>query len=964
MIRFLAGVLACTFVSIAFLKAESFSGEREATAGPAVASRSPLNGSDVQALWNDLASRDAARAYRAMQRLAEHPEAAVRLLGDKLRPAPQVETQRITKLLTDLDSGSFKVRQQAGRELEDLGDLARAHLLQTQTEPASLEVQRRAAKLLVKFSMPVASAELLRSLRAVEVLEDIGGPSARQVLSRLAQGSSDHRLTEEAKLALQRLDGRAASASPAKPQAAPPAAQAGRLGSVRFRHDTNVTALVFSADGATLATVDGTAVRFWDRATDRQRRAIPYASPMQLMAAEGNQLFWVEPGPKARLADLSTGQEPRVVDLTLKEGDPKLDWTVAALAPDSKLAALAGTVPDGKAFVHLFDLATGKSLRRWAFPKMLLDIAFSPDGRQLALTPQQSPIEVWDVAAERMIRKLQTAEGNHFLKAVFSADGRMLFALTQGGRGVRRWDIASGKEQAALAADEENLAGLIRSSDGQLLAITCSTQLVVLDPVTGREKSRIPLPGFVSSLPTVPPSWRMAFSPDNRLLASAGFGPVPVFWELDNGTEANALEGHRHFPMALAFSPDGKKLASMGADEKVFLWDVAAAKAVRRFDRSPLQTFTDRSQGSPGQPLLAFTGNGRFLNAFWEDDRVWVWDRKTDRTYERGPRQISDGENSVLQVPPPGSACLSPATMHPFGPVIGRFENGEAIVLREAITGRELRRLDWSGPPKSGGEHMLATPPTLALSANGKYLVSWGFRPRKAADEAANPVLRVWEVTTGQERQPAYATPWVGSERAVLTTSSCMRGARRIGHFQQFGGFGGSYGWGGAFGRFGGGAGGVFGNSGFCGFQGNGFGGNLGAFGIMGGPGAPFAQVSAAAFCPAGKHLLLASHESISLWNFRYGKLIRQFASPGTLAETATFSSDGKLLAALTIGGTVRFWEVATGTNLGELKGPDGGFACFALSPDGRTLAGGCWDTTIWLGDISRFRPKDRGGGS
>ena len=49
------------------------------------------------------------------------------------------------------------------------------------------------------------SAETLRSLRAVEVLERIANPEARQMLSALAGGAADARLTVEAQAACKRI---------------------------------------------------------------------------------------------------------------------------------------------------------------------------------------------------------------------------------------------------------------------------------------------------------------------------------------------------------------------------------------------------------------------------------------------------------------------------------------------------------------------------------------------------------------------------------------------------------------------------------------------------------------------------------------------------------------------------------------------------------------------------------------
>lgn len=52
---------------------------------------------------------------------------------------------------------------------------------------------------------PSASAERLRALRAVQVLEYAGTPEAKKCLEMLARGVPEARLTREAKAALRRL---------------------------------------------------------------------------------------------------------------------------------------------------------------------------------------------------------------------------------------------------------------------------------------------------------------------------------------------------------------------------------------------------------------------------------------------------------------------------------------------------------------------------------------------------------------------------------------------------------------------------------------------------------------------------------------------------------------------------------------------------------------------------------------
>jgi WD40 repeat protein len=154
-------------------------------------------------LWADLASEDAARAYQALWLLAAMPERAVPLLRDRLRPAAAAAPEHIARLVADLDSDRFAVRQRAEEELGNLLDVAEAALRAALAGQPSVEVRRRIEVLLNQLD-PCTSPERLRALRALEVLEQIGTPEAQQVLEKLAQGAPQARLTQEAKAALRR----------------------------------------------------------------------------------------------------------------------------------------------------------------------------------------------------------------------------------------------------------------------------------------------------------------------------------------------------------------------------------------------------------------------------------------------------------------------------------------------------------------------------------------------------------------------------------------------------------------------------------------------------------------------------------------------------------------------------------------------------------------------------------------
>jgi RNA polymerase sigma factor (sigma-70 family) len=153
-------------------------------------------------LWADLAASDAAKAYQAMQVLLGS-EQTVSLLRKRLRPAAAVDPARLNRLVRELDSDDFAVRENSTKELVAQGDRAETILREALPE-ASAEARRRIEEIL-KLIDPSSSADLIRGLRAVEVLEWLNTTEAQRVLKTLASGDPDARLTHEAKAALKRL---------------------------------------------------------------------------------------------------------------------------------------------------------------------------------------------------------------------------------------------------------------------------------------------------------------------------------------------------------------------------------------------------------------------------------------------------------------------------------------------------------------------------------------------------------------------------------------------------------------------------------------------------------------------------------------------------------------------------------------------------------------------------------------
>ncbi len=90
---------------------------------------------------------------------------AVRLLAQHLPPTAAPAPERVARLLADLDSDDFAVRDAADRQLAALGDTVLVALRATFAKPASLELRLRVERLTARLEIP--QGEALRSLRAV-----------------------------------------------------------------------------------------------------------------------------------------------------------------------------------------------------------------------------------------------------------------------------------------------------------------------------------------------------------------------------------------------------------------------------------------------------------------------------------------------------------------------------------------------------------------------------------------------------------------------------------------------------------------------------------------------------------------------------------------------------------------------------------------------------------------------------
>jgi RNA polymerase sigma factor (sigma-70 family) len=532
-----------------------------------------------------------------------------------------------------------------------------------------------------------------------------------------------------------------------------------RLGTVRFRHDGDVDAFALSPDGKTLATAGRSTIVLWDAATGKERSRI--ASPAVVRSLtftpDGKSLASGADDNTIRLWDGATGKEQRKfegheareekeigskwvgvyrllfapdgktlvsrgADNTVRVWDAGTGkqlhrfegvsgfYRALALSPDGKtLAATVGDFKSGPSELRLWDPATGRELRRLPQKGTATCLAFSADGKTLAMGlgpkgwDQPGDLVLWDASTFKEVRTLK-GHTKWVTAAAFSPDGKTLFTGSYDAK-PRLWDAGAGKELAVLGT-RLPVYDAAFSSDGKLLVAQTGNitdhAIRVWDVATRKEVGR--LAGHQSAVSV------LAFSADGKSLASGSADATVGLWDLAARKEVHRLEADGWGGTAIGFSADGRALLSGGMGSNAVAWDAKTAKEVRKFDTG--DGYFGRMAFSPDGKVVASWGRQR--------DSVGLWDTATGKELRRldpVPKWVN-----ALAFSPDGSLLA-----------VGTGQGPPYITVWEVRTGRLVHQMGGEGSSWVW---------SLAFSADGRTLAS-GHDDRR---------VRVWEVATGGQR--------------------------------------------------------------------------------------------------------------------------------------------------------------------------------------------------------------------
>jgi WD40 repeat protein len=236
-----------------------------------------------------------------------------------------------------------------------------------------------------------------------------------------------------------------------------------------------------------------------------------------------------------------------------------------AFSPDGRTLAVGRDEPG----ILLFDVVGGGSPIILNTPLPLSRaLAFSPDGRTLAATTRRDgEILLWDLASDRARIRLH---GLHpAVDIAFSPDGRTLAAGERCENAVTLWDLETGRSRCLLSGRFGAITSVAFSPDGGLLAAAGPADRLVRlwDPASGRLRLRIPGHTFGTNA--------VRFSPDGGLLVTAGSDGMIRVWRVETGEPVVSLDGRSRVLPQVFLSADGRTLAAGGwCDDDIRVWDL------------------------------------------------------------------------------------------------------------------------------------------------------------------------------------------------------------------------------------------------------------------------------------------------------------------------------------------------------------------------------------------------------
>lgn len=564
-----------------------------------------------------------------------------------------------------------------------------------------------------------------------------------------------------------------------------------------------------------------------------------------------------------------------------------------AYAPGGKLIALASSYG-----VYLYDASSRAEVRFLETGTFVWDVAFSPDGQEIAGADDRGAVRLWKVADSSEVRTLTGHEGP-VLSVAYAPDGQSL-VTGSADRTARVWRRSDGSARLVLRGHEGPIRDATFTADSQRIATASEDKTARLWSAADGSIQAV-FQGHTDVVTSV------AVAPDGQTVATASQDQTARLWRAGDGGLLRTLAGHTGWVLGAAFSPDGQTVVTASADNTARYW--------RADDGSPLR----RLQGHTSWVVsAAMAGDGQTVATASRDGTVRFW-------------RLPDG--ATVGTLEGFSSLVRGVAISPDGQVIAAGLDNGSIQLLKASDGSALRTL--SG--HTNAVYAVAFSPdsqTLASGSDDQSIRLWrvadGSAIRTLSGHAdwvralqfakdgqtlvsgsADKTARVWRVADGAStlilgpHEAGVSSLALTPDGTMLATGTADRAIRlwRLGEQSPAMLLNGHTNW-----------------------------------------------VNGLSMSADGRTLASASADkSVRLWHLPDGAQTRALEGHSAEATSVVLTADGQTVISTGWDTTVRIWRAVDGAQARVLEGHTNDVNSAAIAPDGQTLVTGSSDGTIRL---------------
>jgi len=442
------------------------------------------------------------------------------------------------------------------------------------------------------------------------------------------------------------------------------------------------------------------------------------------------------------------------------------------------------------------------------------------------------------------------------------------------------------------------------SPDNKLLATGDFNGMIRLWEVTSG-KELLSCKGHISWVRSV------IFSHDGQILASSSNDQTIKLWNLYTGECLKTLQGHTDWVWSVTFSPQGQILASGSRDETVRLWDIQSGECFKT-----LQIHNDKIRS------VVFSPDGQIIASGGNDQTIKLWDIQSHECF-KVLRGHTDSVWSVTfsldgQIMASGSkdqtvklwdvrsgqcfktlqehtAPVTSVTFNPNGQILASSSEDRTVKLWNIQSGECVKTLQ---------EHTNSVV-SVIFSPDGQIFASG----------SKDQTVKLWNTQSGEclktlqgQNSPVWSVAF-SFDGQILAGG---RNDQTIKLWDTHSGenlktLHGSKGW-----------------------------------------------IRSVAFSPKGQMLASSDGDAtVSLWDISDGIFLRSFQGHTASVWSVTFSPNAQILASGSDDNTIKLWNIHTGECLKTLYGHTSWVCSVAFSSKSQILASGSRDQTVKLWDVS-----------